>query len=88
MSTHLHQSYYLSKWTCPLHGHYTARTREPRDENRRAHCPDCISIFEGCVKGNTILPVPFVTKPRWPKKEGFDRTHSAKAPFRKRGVVR
>jgi hypothetical protein len=84
VSTSHMQSYYLSKWTCPVHGHFSARTVHPVDQNRPVHCPECVSVFEGQVKGTTVLPVPFVTRPTWPKVHGMDRTFSDKAPSKER----
>jgi hypothetical protein len=85
------QRYWLSKWTCPTHGEYIARTREPiQDPERRPiPCPECVSIFKEQIQGMTVQPVPFVSKPRWPRKnEVMDETFSDKAPLRKRRTMR
>lgn len=77
--------YYLSKWTCPTHGHFIARTANPVDPARPIPCPECVTVFEDQLKGMTVQPVPYVSRPRWPaKKEGFDVTVSDKAPLKKR----
>jgi hypothetical protein len=81
--------YYASKWKCPVHGYYAARTEHPVDpEKRPVICPECIASIEmiSQLKGHTSQSVPFVSKPRIPKKTDLSRTYSEKAPLRKRGI--
>lgn len=83
------QPYVLSKWKCPLHGFYSARTTEEIDPARPILCPECIPEFleqlAGCM---TVLPVPFVSKPRIPSKTDLSPTFSKNATLMKRGPVR
>lgn len=83
------QPYYASKWKCPIHGHYFARTNVPADANLRpVVCPECIASLEmvSQMKGMTSQVVPFVSKPRIPKKTDIAPIASDRAPVRKRGV--
>ncbi len=82
------QAYWLSKWTCAVHGHFSARTHHAVSQEKPVHCPECVASFGGAVRGFTKDKVPDVSKPRWPKsdgKSGFDRTYSKNAPIKKRG---
>ena len=78
--------YYHSKWTCPFHGHYSARTVAPIDPDKNpVFCPECKPIFVSQLKGYTNQPVPSITKPRVPSKADATPHVSDKAPLRKRG---
>jgi hypothetical protein len=82
------QPYYLSRWKCPVHGKYTARTKDPVDPVRNPiMCPECRSWiqFEAQIKGMTVQSVPQVSKPRLPQAKDNSMIVSAKAPSRKRG---
>ena len=81
--------YYASKWKCPIHGHYTARTERPVDPVKSpVICPECIAsiVLVDQLKGRTKLDIPFVSKPRIPKKTDIQPIASDKAPLRKRGA--
>lgn len=80
--------YVLSKWKCPFHGFYAARTTEKVDPSRPIMCPECIPEFIEQLGGMTVLPVPFVSKPRIPSKTDLNPTFSKKATLMKRGPVR
>jgi hypothetical protein len=83
--------YVLSKWKCPLHGYYSARTATAVDPERPVLCPECVPEFIEQAAGYTVLPVPFVSKPRWPSKKDWQEhspTFSKKANLMKRGPVR
>ena len=78
--------YYLSKWICETHGHFTARTVLPASQAFPVHCPQCQAKLVDQTKVMTVLPVPFVSMPRIPKKTDTTPSASNKAPLRKRGV--
>lgn len=80
--------YVLSKWKCQFHGYYAARTTEPVDPTRPIMCPECIPEFIEQLPGMTVLPVPFVSKPRIPSKTDLNPTFSPNARLMKRGPVR
>ena len=80
--------YVLSKWKCPFHGYYAARTVDRVDPERPICCPECIPEFIEQLAGHTVLPVPFVSKPRIPSKTDLNPTFSKKATLMKRGPVR
>ena len=84
--------YVLSKWKCPYHGYYAARTAG-RVDPERPHlsgtmCPECIPEFIEQLPGMTVLPVPWVGKPRIPSKTDINPTYSKNARLMKRGPVR
>ena len=79
------QHYWQSKWTCPIHGHFTARTREKRGPENPVLCPDCKPLFVDAMECFTSQPVPWVSKPRIPAKADRTPVFSDKAPLRKRG---
>jgi hypothetical protein len=80
--------YVLSKWKCPFHGYYAARTVKAVDPARPILCPECIPEFIEQLAGQTVLPVPFVSKPRIPSKTDLNPTFSKNARLMKRGPVR
>lgn len=80
--------YVLSQWKCPFHGYYAARTEAAVDPERPIPCPECKSEFIAQLPGKTVLPVPFITKPRIPSKTDLNPTFSPKARLMKRGPVR
>jgi hypothetical protein len=80
--------YVLSKWKCPFHGYYAARTEEAVSPERPILCPECVPEFIEQLPGMTVLPVPFITKPRLPSKTDLNPTFSKKATLMKRGPVR
>ena len=65
--------YFLSKWKCQFHGDYVARTSAPVDPSRPIPCPECRPEFVSQLAGHTVLPVPFVSRPKLPENRG-DRT--------------
>lgn len=77
--------YFLSKWICPTHGHFTARTEKAVDPLNPIHCPDCKSFFVAQTPGMTSQTIPHISKPRIPEKADKTRTFSDKAPVHKRG---
>ena len=80
--------YVLSKWKCPFHGYYSARTEQEVSPDRPILCPECIPEFIEQLAGcKTVLPVPFITKPRLPSKTDLNPTFSKKATLMKRGPV-
>jgi hypothetical protein len=82
------QPYVLSKWKCPTHGYYSARTATLVDPSRPILCPECIPEFIEPLAGKTSMPVPFITKPRIPSKTDLNPTFSKNARLMKRGPVR
>ena len=80
--------YFLSKWKCPFHGHFSARTEKPVDPKRPISCPECVIGIEfvSTLKGMTSQTIPYISKPRIPKKTDLAPIASEKAPLRKRGV--
>ncbi len=80
--------YVLSKWKCPWHGYYSARTTDRVDPARPISCPECLPEFIEQLAGMTVLPVPFVSKPRIPSKTDHNPTYSKNARLMKRGPVR
>lgn len=78
--------YYLSKWICPTHGKFVARTTAPVNPDFPIHCPDCNAQFVEQLQGMTILPVPFVSKPSWPQTSNNQFTGQT-APLRKRKKI-
>jgi hypothetical protein len=83
--------YVLSKWKCPYHGYYSARTTEKVDASRPIGCPECVPELLDQLPGMTVLPVPWVSKPRIPSKLDWQQhspTFSEKARLMKRGPVR
>jgi hypothetical protein len=80
--------YFLSKWKCPFHGYYSARTVEKVYPGRPVLCPECKPEFIEQLAGRTVLPVPFVSKPRIPSKTDLNPTFSKNARLMKRGPVR
>ena len=80
--------YVLSKWKCPFHGYYAARTDSLVDPARPVLCPECVPEFIEQLAGHTVLPVPFVSKPRIPSKKDINPTFSKNARLMKRGPVR
>jgi hypothetical protein len=81
------QRYWLSKWICPFHGHYTARTFAKVDPNRPILCPECKPIFVDQIEGRTVQALPYVSKPRVPSRAESTPIASDKAPLRKRGAA-
>ena len=80
--------YWLSKWTCPVHGKFTAKTANKVDPARRQiSCPECVVMlqFDGQCKGHTAGPLPLVSKPRIPAKEKVQPVASDNRPLTKRG---
>jgi hypothetical protein len=80
--------YVLSKWKCPWHGFYAARTTHKVDPEHPILCPECVPEFIEQLPGMTVLPVPFVSKPRIPSKTDLNPTFSKNARLMKRGPVR
>jgi hypothetical protein len=80
--------YVLSKWKCPFHGYYTARTATAVGPEKPVLCPECIPEFIEQLAGQTTMPVPFVSKPRIPSKKDINPTFSKNARLMKRGPVR
>jgi hypothetical protein len=78
------KNYFLTKWTCPVHGYYTSRTPT---KVTRMDCPDCPrSLFVNCGGPfQTTQAVPHLSKPRWPSRADATPNVSDKAPVRKRG---
>lgn len=77
--------YYFSKWSCPWHGKYTARTNVKVDDGNPVLCPECIPTFDEGLWGMTTQPVPYVSKPRIPQLTRVEPVASDKRPLRKRG---
>lgn len=78
--------YYLSKWICPHHGHFQARTANRVDPRFPIHCPECKAQFVSQLAGRTSQEIPYISKPRIPKTVKHNPNASEKAPVRKRGV--
>ena len=81
------QPYWLSKWTCPIHGTYEAKTAGRVDPADPVICPECRSSiqFDGQCQGRTIVQLPWVSKPRVPNKDLMNFGTTDNAVVRKRG---
>lgn len=81
--------YFMSKWVCPYHGYFWARTDRPVDQNRPLACPECTCTLISQCPGHTTQSVPYISKPRRPiavKGKGPEPRSSGNTPLRKRGV--
>jgi hypothetical protein len=87
MSPRASNPYWLSKWTCPVHGKYEAKTKTPASPADPVICPECRRglQFEGQTTGRTTMPLPWVGKPRIPQKERVEPVASDNRPLKKRG---